>query len=61
MTRNQKYEQKQKSKGFKKITLWIPNDSEIEIKQMIDFLIENPDHIPYMARSVKTGRMKKAV
>ncbi len=61
MTRNQKYEQKQKSKGLKKVTVWIPDESEIEIKQMIEFLIDNPDHIPFMARNVKTGRMKKAI
>ncbi|WP_418609231.1 hypothetical protein ACNSN2_18825 [Pseudoalteromonas sp. US3C1013] len=61
MTRNQKYEQKQKGKGLKKVTLWIPDNSEIEIKQMVDFLIDNPDHIPFMARSITTGRMKKAV
>lgn len=61
MTRNQKYEKKQKDKGLKKVTLWIPDHSEVEIKQMIDFLIDNPDHIPSMARSIKTGRMKKAV
>jgi len=61
MTRNQKYEKKQRDRGLKKVTLWIPDDSEVEIKQMIDFLIDNPDHIPFMARSVKTGRMKKAV
>ncbi|KTF16887.1 hypothetical protein [Pseudoalteromonas sp. H105] len=61
MTRNQKYEKKQRDRGLKKVTLWIPDDSEVEIKQMIDFLIDNPDHIPFMARSVKTGRMKKAI
>lgn len=61
MTRNQKYEQKQKGKGLKKVTLWIPDNSEIEIKQMVEFLIGNPDHIPFMACSITTGRMKKAV
>lgn len=61
MTRNQKYEQKQKGKGLKKVTLWIPDNSEIEIKQMVEFLIDNPDHILFMARSITTGRMKKAV
>lgn len=61
MTRNQKYEKKQRDRGLKKVTLWIPDDSEVEIKQMIDFLIDNPEHIPFMARNVKTGRMKKAI
>lgn len=61
MTRNQKYESKQKNRGLKKVTLWVPHDSEIEIKQMVEFLIDNPNHIPFMARNINTGRMKKAI
>ncbi|WP_462163954.1 hypothetical protein [Pseudoalteromonas xiamenensis] len=53
--------QKQKNRGLKKVTVWIPETSEVEIKQMIEFLIEHKDHIPYMARSVKTGRLAKVV
>ncbi|WP_462174331.1 hypothetical protein [Pseudoalteromonas xiamenensis] len=60
-TRNERYEQKQKNRGLKKVTVWIPETSEVEIKQMIEFLIEHKDHIPYMARSVKTGRLAKVV
>lgn len=59
MTRNQKYEAKKRAKGLIKKTFWIPEAAEIEVQQMVDFLIENPDHIPYMARSLKTGRMAK--
>ncbi|WP_462154550.1 hypothetical protein [Pseudoalteromonas piscicida] len=58
-TRNQRYEQKQKDRGLNKVTLWVPCQSEVEIRQMIEFLTENPDHIPYMARSLKTGKMRK--
>jgi len=61
LTRNQKYEKKRKDKGLKKATFWIPEKAEIEVKQMCEFLCENPNHIPYMARSLKTGRLKKAV
>lgn len=61
MSRNSKYELKQRSKGLKKLTLWVPVDSEVEFKSMADFLCHNRDHVPFMARSVITGKMKKAV
>ncbi|MCG7546967.1 hypothetical protein [Pseudoalteromonas sp. Of7M-16] len=61
LTRNQKYEQKQKGKGLKKVTLWVPAGAEIEVKQMCEFLCENTDYIPFMARSLTTGKMKKAI
>lgn len=60
-TKNQRYERAQREKGLKKVTLWIPEQSEIECRQMIEFLIEHRDHIPCMARSLKTGRLKKAI
>ena len=61
LTRNQKYEKQRKNKGQKKVTFWIPEQAEIEVKQMCEFLCENPNHIPYMARSLTTGKMKKAI
>ena len=61
LTRNQKYEKQRKDKGQKKVTFWIPEQAEIEVKQMCEFLCENPDYIPFMARSLTTGKMKKAV
>lgn len=61
MSRNKRYEERKKAMGLKKVTLWVPVNSEIEFKQMAEFLCENPDHIPFMARSISTGRMKKAV
>ncbi len=60
-TKNQRYENKQKSRGLKKVTLWIPEHSEVELRQTIDFLCSNTDHVPYMARSIKTGKFKKIV
>ncbi|MCG7569179.1 hypothetical protein MHM89_04490 [Pseudoalteromonas sp. CNC9-20] len=58
-TRNQRYEQAQRNKGLTKKTYWVPAHAEIEIMQMIDYLKEHPDHVPYMARSLKTGKMAK--
>ncbi|TMP30275.1 hypothetical protein CWB99_03025 [Pseudoalteromonas rubra] len=59
MTKNQRYEQKMKSQGLVKRTVWIPESQEIEIKQMIEFMIKNPGHIPAQVRNIKTGRFKK--
>lgn len=60
-TRNQRYERRLKAKGMKKITLWIPEGTEPEFKQMAEFCCENDDHIPFMARSLSTGKLKKGV
>lgn len=59
MTRNQRYEQRQKDKGLVKVTLWVPMNSQVEVRQMAEYLQENKNHIPYMARSLVTGRMAK--
>ncbi|CAM3913704.1 MULTISPECIES: hypothetical protein [Pseudoalteromonas] len=61
MSRNQRYEQARKAKGEKKVTMWIPENAEVEVRQMCEFLCENPHHVPYMARSLVTGKFKKAV
>ena len=59
MSRNSQYEQRQKEKGLRKITIWVPEYSVPEFKIMADFCVQNPDHFPFMARSFKTGKMKK--
>ena len=61
MTKNQRYEAKQKAKGLKKVTLWIPVDAEIELKSMAEYCCENKGSIPFMVRSLTTGRMAKAI
>ncbi|TMO75320.1 hypothetical protein [Pseudoalteromonas aurantia] len=61
MSRNTKYEAKRKGKGQKKITVWVPEEAEVEVKQMCDFLCENTSYVPFMARSLVTGKMKKAI
>lgn len=61
LSRNQRYEQGRKQKGEKKLTVWIPEQAEIEVRQMCEFLCENPNHVPFMARDLVTGKMKKAI
>jgi len=61
VTKNQRYEQKLKEQGLVKRTVWMPSDCECELKQIIQFCVENRDFIPAMARSIKTGHLKKAV
>lgn len=36
MSRNSRYEAKQKAQGLKKVTLWIPAERESEFKQLAD-------------------------
>ena len=60
-SRNSKYEDKKKAKGLKKITLWGPEHCEVEIKQIVEHCIDDRDCIPFMVRSLTTGRMAKGV
>ena len=61
MSRNSEYEERQKSKGLKKITVWVPISSEIEFKLMAESCCEDRDYVPSMLRSITTGRMKKGI
>jgi hypothetical protein len=61
MSRNKLYEQNKKAKGLKKVTIWIPDDAEAELKMVAEFCCENRGYIPFMVRSLKTGKMKKGV
>ena len=58
MSRNSIYELKQKSKGLKKVTLWLPEDSADDFKLMASLCCDNSDLTPSTVRSLKTGRMK---
>jgi hypothetical protein len=58
MSRNTLYELKQKSKGLKKVTLWLPEDSADDFKLMASLCCDDNDLIPSTVRSLKTGRMK---
>jgi hypothetical protein len=58
MSRNSTYEAKKKEQGFKKITLWIPDHCEDDMKLMASLCCDDKDLIPATVRSIKTGRMK---
>jgi len=61
MSRNSEYEQRQKAKGLVKKTVWIPESASVEFSQMAEFCCQHKGHVPFMARDIKTGKMKKAV
>ena len=61
MSKNTKYEAKQKAKGLKKVTVWIREASEVELKAIAQFCCENKGYIPFMVRSLTTGKMRKGV
>jgi len=62
MNRNAKYEKRLiEEEGLEKITLWIPQGTKPDFKQMAEFCVENRDHVPYMVRNLVNGQMRKAV
>ena len=61
MSKNAKYEAKQKAKGLKKVTVWIRHESEVELKAIAQFCCVHKDYVPFMVRSLTTGKMRKGV
>nr|AKM49065.1 FpsC [Expression vector SW2]APZ74272.1 FpsC [Expression_vector_SW4] len=59
MSRNSEYEARQKSKGLRKVTLWVPCHCENEFRLMAQSCCEDKDLIPFMLRSLSTGQMRK--
>ena len=65
LSKNQKYEAAQKTKGLKKVTVWCPEGSVDELKELMtiinEFHLEKGEHhrklFPSMYREFKTGRM----
>ncbi|MFA0005855.1 hypothetical protein AB4422_21115 [Vibrio splendidus] len=57
MSRNKKYEDKMKSKGFKKVTLWIPQDIESDVKQAASVMCDYENLTVGVLKDVHTGRM----
>lgn len=56
MSRNREYEQRQKDKGLKKVTLWVPEDREADVKQAVQMMIDN-EHLTLNAlRDMQSGR-----
>jgi hypothetical protein len=58
MSRNSIYEAKQKEKGLKKITLWVPEESADDLKLMASICCENKKYYPSMIRNSKNGQLK---
>ncbi len=61
LSRNQKYEQSLRERGLVKLTIWVPANSVADFKAMAFFCVNNKETVPFMARSLVTGRMAKAV
>ena len=57
MSRNKEYEQRMKQKGFKKITIWIPEDRESDLKQAASAMCESKSLTIGVLKDVNTGRM----
>ncbi|MEX0336421.1 hypothetical protein [Vibrio tubiashii] len=57
MSRNSEYEQRQKDKGLKKITLWVPEDKDCELKQAAQMMCDNQDLTINVLRSIATGKL----
>ncbi|WCP70102.1 hypothetical protein LYZ37_23160 (plasmid) [Vibrio tubiashii] len=57
MSRNSEYEQRQKDKGLKKITLWVPEDRDCEVKQAAQMMCDNEDLTINVLRSIATGKL----
>ncbi|MCG6230377.1 hypothetical protein [Vibrio furnissii] len=57
MTRNAKYEQRMKEKGFKKVTLWVPVDREADIKHAASVMCDNDNLTVGVLKDTTSGRM----
>ncbi|MDE1222802.1 hypothetical protein MCT03_00195 [Vibrio aestuarianus] len=56
MSRNSEYEQRQKSKGFKKVTVWLPADRESDIKHAASMMCANDNLTVGVLKDIRTGR-----
>ena len=57
MSRNKKYEEKMKSQGFKKVTMWVPADRESDLKQAASEMCEHENLTVGVLKDLNTGRM----
>ncbi|MDC5808833.1 hypothetical protein OPW07_03715 [Vibrio europaeus] len=55
--RNSEYEQRKKDKGLKKITPWVPEDKDCELKQAAQMMCDNEDLTISVLRSIATGKL----
>ncbi|RXJ74330.1 hypothetical protein CS022_04575 [Veronia nyctiphanis] len=56
-SRNKRYELGQKAKGLKKVTLWVPESRESDIKLAICLMIEDENLTVNVLRNMQTGRL----
>lgn len=65
ITRNQKFEQSQKDKGLRKITVWCPEFAIDDLKDLMTYIVKEytakprRELIPYMFRDLGNGRIGK--
>ncbi|MDF2186309.1 hypothetical protein O1O06_16330 [Grimontia hollisae] len=57
MSRNKDYEQRQKTKGRNKVTIWVPKDRESDIKQAVAMMLEDDSLTINVLRNQQTGRL----
>lgn len=57
LSRNQRYEAGMKEQGFKKVTFWIPEKEECNIRLVYEMMREDEDLTISNLRSKSTGRM----
>lgn len=57
LSRNQRYEAGMKGQGFKKVTFWIPEHEECNIRLVSEMMREDEDLTLSNLRSKSTGRM----
>ncbi|WP_192890640.1 antitoxin MazE-like protein [Vibrio bathopelagicus] len=57
MSKNKRYEERMKSKGLKKVTLWVPEDRESDIKQAASAMCDNESLTVGVLKNIETGRL----
>ena len=57
--RNKEYEARKKREGLKKITLWVPEETEADFKIMAEYCTLNRGTTPFMVRELNTGKLRK--
>lgn len=61
MSRNSEYEKRQREKGLKKITLWVPDDKDSDVKHAAQMMCDNPNLTVNVLRNLETGRLVSMV
>lgn len=56
MSRNSRYEARQKAQGLKKVTLWVPDNIESEFRQLAAACCENRNLSFNTLRDLRSGK-----